>query len=204
MLLLRAPVEHHSARTDACTCLRKREREQRANVPLLERTITNCARRTRARVLAGESAHRQDEELEKNASALGRTKSPTHGGRHRDVGKAGYKNRYICARGVGGARLHASPPVADYVQRELVPLSRVTGLPYKLLTGIRQCLLAQFAPLPTTAAEIWRDLGETAALLPTGRIFPRSSLSPSLPLSLPPSLPPSLSPPLPLVLGCSK
>ena len=59
--------------------------------------------------------------------------------------------------------------VVDYVSCDVIALSRSTGLPHELLAGIRQALLAQYASLPTSASEIWRDTEKTAAILPTGR-----------------------------------
>ena len=56
----------------------------------------------------------------------------------------------------------------DYVHCDLVSLSQSTGLPYQLLTSIRRSLLAQCASLPTSAADLWQEMGTTAALLPTG------------------------------------
>ena len=58
--------------------------------------------------------------------------------------------------------------VAGYVHSELVALSQSSGLPYRLLTSIRQSLLAQFSCLPATAANLWQELEDTAAILPTG------------------------------------
>ena len=77
--------------------------------------------------------------------------------------------RLACKRRYGwGSTAHAHVPVTGYVHSELVPLSQATGIPYKLLTSIQQSLLAQFAAPPTTAADLWHELGEISALLPTG------------------------------------
>ena len=64
---------------------------------------------------------------------------------------------------------YPDPAVEGYVQCELVALSQTTNLPYRLLTSLRQALLAQFTSLPITAACLWQEMKDTAAFIPTGR-----------------------------------
>ncbi|XP_038615273.1 DNA repair protein RAD51 homolog 4 [Tachyglossus aculeatus] len=58
--------------------------------------------------------------------------------------------------------------VVDLVSARLEEVSQKCGLSYKTLVAARRLLLAQFSALPLSGADVYEELAETTAILPTG------------------------------------
>ncbi|XP_028938249.1 DNA repair protein RAD51 homolog 4 isoform X1 [Ornithorhynchus anatinus] len=71
-------------------------------------------------------------------------------------------------RSVRLLREHGIRTVVDLVSARLEEVSRRCGLSYKALVAARRVLLAQFSALPLSGADVYEELAETTAILPTG------------------------------------